>query len=151
SSSVHLVNLIDAGFYGLIISTDIAGLRLFDPDTGRITDLFEKDKIWNNILIRTTYLCTKEEIWIGSESGIYIYDLKSRHITNLYMVRTDPFSISNNAIRTITKDREGGIWIGTFYGGANYLPQENKPFEKYYPTMLPNALNGNVVREIRAD
>ena len=67
------------------------------------------------------------------------------------MVQTDPFSISNNAIRTIIKDREGGIWIGTFYGGVNYLPQENKSFEKFYPTGLPGALNGNVVREIRAD
>ena len=151
SSSVHLVNILDAGFYGLIISTDIAGLRRFDPETGKTTDLFDKNKIWNNILIRTTYLCNKEEIWIGSESGIYIYDLKTRHITNLYMVRTDPFSISNNAIRSITKDREGGVWIGTFYGGVNYLPEENKPFEKFYPTMLPNAISGNVVREIRAD
>ncbi|HBC79204.1 MAG TPA: hypothetical protein DCZ51_11280, partial [Bacteroidales bacterium] len=31
------------------------------------------------------------------------------------------------------------------------LAQENKPFEKYYPTGLPGALNGSVVREIRAD
>ncbi|NSW94197.1 MAG: response regulator, partial [Bacteroidales bacterium] len=30
-------------------------------------------------------------------------------------------------------------------------PQENKLFEKYYPTGLPGSLNGNVVREIRAD
>ena len=46
---------------------------------------------------------------------------------------------------------KGGVWIGTFYGGVNYLPQENKSFEKFYPTGLPGALNGNVVREIRAD
>jgi ligand-binding sensor domain-containing protein/signal transduction histidine kinase/DNA-binding response OmpR family regulator len=151
SASVHLVNIVDAGYYGLIISTDIAGLRKFDLNTGRVTDSFEKDKILNNILIRTIYLYNSEEIWIGSESGIYIYNLKSRDVINLQMIRTDPFSISNNAIRTITRDREGGVWIGTFYGGANYLPQENKLFEKFYPTGLPGALNGNVVREIRAD
>ena len=52
---------------------------------------------------------------------------------------------------TIIGDKEGGVWIGTFYGGANYLPQEIKPFEKYYPTMLPGALNGNVVRDIHED
>ena len=34
----------------------------------------------------------------------------------------------------LSGDREGGVWIGTFYGGVNYLPQEIKPFEKYYPT-----------------
>jgi signal transduction histidine kinase/ligand-binding sensor domain-containing protein/DNA-binding response OmpR family regulator len=151
SASVRLVNILDAGNYGLIISTDIAGLRQFEPNTGRVVNFFEKDNIWNNILIRTTYLYNDEEIWIGSESGIYIYNLKTGYVTNIHMVSTDPFSISNNAIRTIIKDKEGGVWIGTFYGGANYLPQGNKSFEKYYPTGLPGALNGNVVREIRAD
>ena len=150
-ASVRLVNIVDAGSYGLIVSTDIAGLRQFDPNSGSITDLFENDNTWNNIMIRTTYLYNNEEIWVGTESGIYIYNLKTGFVTNLRMVHTDPFSISNNAIRTIIKDREGGVWIGTFYGGVNYLPRENKSFEKYYPTGLPGALNGNVVREIRAD
>jgi len=151
SASVRIVDILDAGNFGLIISTDIAGLRQFDPNNGRITNMFENDNVWNNIMIRITYLYSNEEIWVGTESGIYIYNLKTGFVTNLQMVRTDPFSISNNAIRTIKKDREGGVWIGTFYGGVNYLPQENKSFEKFYPTGLPGALNGNVVREIRAD
>ena len=37
SASVHLVNILDAGSYGLIISSDIAGLRQFEPNTGRVT------------------------------------------------------------------------------------------------------------------
>ncbi len=151
SASVHLVTILDAGSYGLIISSDIAGLKQFEPNTGRVTSLFAKDNNWNNRLIRTTYLNNSEEIWVGTESGIYICNLKTGYITNLQKVQTDHFSLSNNAIRTITKDREGGIWIGTFYGGINYLPQENKPFEKFYPTGLPGTLNANVVREIHAD
>lgn len=151
SASVSLRNILDADSYGLIVATDLAGLRKFEPNTGKVTALFEKDKIWNNILIRTTSLVTDKEIWIGSESGIYIYNMDTGYVTNLQMVWTDPYSLSNNAVRTITRDREGGVWVGTFYGGLNYLPQENKPFEKYYPTGLQGALNGNVVREIRAD
>ncbi len=150
-SSVNLVNIVDAGIHGLIVASDKGGLRQFEPNTGRVTNLFENDDIWNNILLRTAYLFDEEEIWMGTESGIYIYNLKTGYVANLQMVRTDPFSLSNNAIRTITKDREGGVWIGTFYGGVNYLPQENKSFEKFYPTGLSGALNGNVVREIRAD
>jgi signal transduction histidine kinase/ligand-binding sensor domain-containing protein/DNA-binding response OmpR family regulator len=151
SASVHLGNVLDAGPYGLIISTDISGLRQFEPNTGRVINLFEKNDRWNNIFIRTTFLYSDDEIWIGTETGIYIYNLKTGYVTNLHKVSTDPFSLSNNAIRTIVRDREGGIWMGTFYGGVNYLAQENKSFEKFYPTGLSGALNGSVVREIRAD
>jgi signal transduction histidine kinase/ligand-binding sensor domain-containing protein/DNA-binding response OmpR family regulator len=151
SASVNLGNVLDAGAFGLIISTDIGGLRQFEPNTGSVTNLFEKNELWNNIFIRTTFLYSDDEVWIGTETGIYIFNLKTGYVTNLYKVNTDPFSLSNNAIRTIVRDREGGIWMGSFYGGVNYLAQENKSFEKFYPTGLSGALNGNVVREIRAD
>jgi len=62
SASVRLLNILDADRYGLIVTTDLAGLRRFEPNTGRITGLFEKDQIWNNILIRTTSLINEKEI-----------------------------------------------------------------------------------------
>ena len=151
SASVRLVNILDAGNYGLLISTDLAGLKQFEPNSGRVTDMFSNDALLHNIFIRTTCLISDEEIWIGSESGIHIYNLNKGYVKSLQMVMTDPLSLSNNMVRFIKKDREGGIWVGTYYGGINYLPQENKPFEKYYPTGLPGSLSGNVIREIRAD
>jgi signal transduction histidine kinase/ligand-binding sensor domain-containing protein/CheY-like chemotaxis protein len=152
AASVTLENILDAGSYGFIVPSNIAGLRIFEPNSGKVTNLFEEDnKLWNSIIIRRTQLFDNDEVWIGSESGIYIYNLKTGFVKSFQTVQTDPFSLSNNAIRTMYKDREGGIWIGTFYGGVNYLPQENKPFEKFYPTGLPGALNARVVREIRAD
>ncbi len=151
SSSVRLINILDAGNGRLIISSDKAGLRQIDLNTGKVTGLFGNDELFSNLIIRTTCLYKDDEIWLGTESGVYIFNLNTGFVANLQKVNTDPFSVSNNAIRTIIKDREGGVWIGTFYGGVNYLPQENKPFEKFYPTGLPGSLNGNVVREIRAD
>ena len=32
----------------------------------------------------------------------------------------DPTTLGHNSIRSILKDNQGGMWIGTFYGGLNY-------------------------------
>jgi len=152
AASVMLGEIVDAGNSGFLISTNTAGLRLFEPNSGNVTSPLENDsKLHNNIIINSIQLFENGDIWIGSESGIHIYNLETGFVKSLQMVTTDPYSLSNNAVRFLYRDREGGVWAGTFYGGVNYLPQENKPFEKFYPTGLPGSLSGNVVREIRAD
>jgi len=152
SASVSLGEIVDAGNYGFVVSTKTAGIRLFEPNSGKVNGMFTDDPhIRNGLIINTIRLFKNNELWIGSESGIHIFNLETGFVKALQMVPTDPFSLSNNAIRFLYHDREGGVWAGTFYGGVNYLPQENKPFEKFYPTGLPGSLGGNVVREIRAD
>lgn len=65
----------------------------------------------------------------------------------------DPYSLSDNAVYSLCKDREGGIWIGSYFGGVNYYPRFYTYFEKYYPKGTDNGLHGkeyvSSVRTIR--
>ena len=45
----------------------------------------------------------------------------------------NPYSVSDNVILTFCKDREGGLWIGTYFGGLNYYPKQFTTFQKYFP------------------
>lgn len=38
-----------------------------------------------------------------------------------------------NIIYTMYEDDEGGMWLGTMFGGVNYLPNRGLIFEKYVP------------------
>ncbi len=151
SSSARLINILDRGDGGLIVASSTAGLKLVEPGSSRVSTLPDDSRQFSKMLIRTASMYDEDEIWIGTETGIHIYSLSRGFVTNLQKINTDPYSLSNNAIRSITRDREGGVWIGTFYGGVSYLPGDYKSFEKFYPTGLPGSLNGNVVREMRAD
>ena len=64
-------------------------------------------------------------------------------------VNGDPYSISDNAIYSILKDREGGMWIGTYFGGVNYYPRQYTYFDKVYPQKESNKM-GKRVREFCA-
>ncbi|MCC8154406.1 MAG: hypothetical protein LIP01_09435 [Tannerellaceae bacterium] len=107
----------------------------------------EKDNV---VFIRDILRRSENEIWFGTESGIYIYHEKNNTIKHLTHDYTDNLSLSDNAIYCIYKDREGGIWVGTYFGGVNYYPAQYTPFEKFYPVGT-NSIRGKRVREIHQD
>ena len=63
----------------------------------------------------------------------------------------DPYSISDNVVLTFCKDREGGLWIGTYFGGLNYYPKQFTTFEKYFPLYSKSSISGNAIHEICKD
>lgn len=52
---------------------------------------------------------------------------------------------------SIAKDKENGIWIGTYFGGVNYLNNSLLNIETYYPDVLHNLLSGKAVSQFLED
>ena len=103
------------------------------------------------VLCRNLLVASDNELWIGAESGIYIYNLRMGKYVHLRSSINDPYSLSDNAVYSLCKDREGGIWIGSYFGGVNYYPRFYTYFEKYYPKGTDNGLHGKRVREFCQD
>ena len=82
---------------------------------------------------------------------MFIYDVQKGTFINLKKHFNDPYSISDNAVYTLYKDAEGGVWAGTYFGGVNYYPKQYSTFNKCYPGSDKTGLQGNVVREICKD
>lgn len=69
----------------------------------------------------------KNTIWIATDKGINIFDRKTQTFTYLKNLPGIRNSLSNNQARSIFKDKNGNIWIGTFGGGLNkYIPEEKR-------------------------
>jgi len=103
------------------------------------------------LYIRDFLKINPNELWIATESGLIIYNLKSSSYKNLTKSYNNPYSISDNAVYSLTADSEGGVWIGTYFGGINYYPKQYIQFKKYFPKLGENSISGNAVREIRSD
>ncbi len=87
-----------------------------------------------NDYVRNICLRSDTELWVGTEQGIYIYNLETDKYIHLTTSESDDrYALSDNAIYTIFKDREGGNAIGSYFGGVNYYPHQYTYFEKYYP------------------
>ncbi len=92
------------------------------------------------------------KVWAGTESGLYIYDNISKKVQNIRKDVFDKNSLSDNAIYAVYNDNNGGMWIGTYFAGINYMSFDiMEMIDTYYPLARKNSISGNAVREIIGD
>jgi signal transduction histidine kinase/ligand-binding sensor domain-containing protein/DNA-binding response OmpR family regulator len=151
TASTFIEKIFAAGNNKLFIGTTGQGFKVFDCIAGTYTDLLTYNPNQTEIYVRDFVKSNDHEFWIATESGVFIYDTQKGIFTNLKKHFNDPYSISDNAVYTLYKDVEGGIWAGTFFGGINYYPKQYSTFDKFYPGSDKTGLQGNVVREICKD
>ena len=134
-----------------LIGTKSEGVKIFDTRTGKYTDIITLNQEGTGIYVRSFIKRNENEYWIGTETGIYIYNSRNGSVGHLQREYDNPYSISDNVIFTFCRDREGGLWIGTYLGGLNYLPERYVFFEKFFPRLNTPSLSGNAVHEICKD
>ncbi len=113
------------------------GLLLMNSD-GRL------EQVLNPLLtkvgwhIHTLYEDSDGHIYIGCDDGLINFDPK----TGEWKKFDDRF------VYAITNDTEGGMWIGTFYGGVRYISPVGKRFDGF---SMANGLSGNVISRFCED
>lgn len=135
----------------LYISSIKMGVQELNMTSGKLRTLLLTDENNEQVYCRDLLISSDNELWIGTETGIYIYNLRARKYVHLRSSEHDPYSLSDNAVYALYKDNEGGIWVGTYFGGVNYYPHLYTYFEKYYPKGMQNGLHGKRVREFCQD
>ncbi|WP_316801259.1 two-component regulator propeller domain-containing protein [Pedobacter frigidisoli] len=135
----------------LLIGTTNQGLKLLNPVTHQSQSIITLNDDKTPVFVRDIKQTAANEFWIGTESGIYIYNDQTGKIINLRKQYNNDYSLSDNAIYTIFKDRDGGVWTGSYFGGVNYYSTHTSLFTKYFPQKASNSISGNDVREITKD
>lgn len=154
SDNIHPHNSIEKIYAvnnDLFIGTSKEGLKRFDYKKHTYQNLLEYDINKTEIFVRDIKQYDENNLWVVTENGLYIYDINNNTFTHIKKNYLDPYSISDNALYTVCRDKEGGMWIGSYFGGINYYPNQIIQFEKFFPNASPHAITGNVIREITQD
>jgi len=148
-------NLISCLYYSddtsIWVGTENAGLFHFNKKD-KVFDLIRlsEQKVKGSEFVRGICDDRHGNIWVGTETGIYIYNEslgKVQHIQ--HSLEESESNLSDNAVYCLFRSREDIMWLGTYFGGINYtFLQNRKGFYHIYPGNDENELRGKAVNKI---
>ncbi|RRB04679.1 hybrid sensor histidine kinase/response regulator transcription factor [Larkinella rosea] len=118
----------------LWLGTERHGIALFDSKLGRVTSWTAATGLdLKTQTIRTIQADGKSNFWIGTMSGLYIVAQDGSRFRALTNQPTDPGSLSDNSVRSVFRDRDGSVWVGSYYGGVDLYSPLARQFGSYRP------------------
>lgn len=140
----HLSMICDYGDW-IAVAVYEGELMKYDPKTNRQIKIDLPEAAHTYI---SNVICLGDELWVGTNDGVFVVNEKKNRYTHLQPDLMRASSLSDNIIYTIYQDREEGVWLGTMFGGVDYLPHRRLQFEQYVPGSDANSLGTKRIREI---
>ena len=133
----------------LIMSRQNGNLMKFNTRTQRLEDIPGAPDLTHTLTrFATVY---GQDILAGTYDGFYVIHGKEERTEHFVHNPADPASLSDNIVYSAYRDREGGLWVGTMYGGVDFLTQNDFTFKKYLSGQSANSLSSSRIRELAED
>lgn len=132
----------------LLIGMQNGYLGEFDVYTGRFTEFPAFDAEGRKLSVTRIHTIFRRDMnryMIGSDSGLFFFSRKN----GVWSVSGD--DLADESIYRCFRDREGGVWIGTYFCGVNYLSPRQDEILWYYDDGHPESLDGNAVSQFCDD
>ena len=103
---------------GILICMPDLQLACYSPENGQVKPLDTQPTNYNPKGINPTciYQDRQQQLWIGSDKGLYQLHLQARELTLI-----EP--LANLHVSSMLEDKDGNLWIGTHQGMVTYCPR----------------------------
>lgn len=134
----------------LFVGSEKHGLSEIDLRNKSLTSIVDKYN-GKDIFVRAITV-RKGIVLAATEMGLYVFNTRNNELQHFMYQPYDAFSLSDNPLYSIYIDRDDALWTGSYFGGVNYLPPANIPFNRILPQGEDGgALPGRRVREMVQD
>ncbi|MCX2575454.1 hybrid sensor histidine kinase/response regulator transcription factor [Pedobacter sandarakinus] len=140
-------------FEGKIWLATNRGLFNFNQESETLTKIyFAGSSSPESSTVRSVARDGKDHLFIGTEEGLFVYNLKSGEVKNYQQsFGFNPKKLNDNAIYSTFVANDGSVWIGTYFGGINYIPSESNGFTSVMPSDNASSLNGKAISQMMED
>jgi signal transduction histidine kinase len=104
------------------VSTEDGGLHLFDKNREKFTVYSEKQGLTTRA-IRSILEDNEGNLWLSSDAGIFVFNIKKRHVIDAYTVKDglqgNKFSLF---AKSALKNKKGEMWFSGLSGVNRFKP-----------------------------
>lgn len=129
------------------VGNDTRGLIRFDRQTGHTTYYLTPESAHYARHIRGIVEYAPGTLIIASDTGLTLFDTQTGTArATLTANREGSRGLNDSYLHSLYIDRERGLWVGTYFGGVNYLSLNNNTnFTNYTYSLAGNSIPGKIV------
>jgi diguanylate cyclase (GGDEF)-like protein len=107
------------------------GLARFNPADGTFTRYLPLPAPGSPRLVKNIISDGGDGMWLATWAGLQHFDPASGKIVQYVHVEGAPGSLGGNSLDALALDAKGGLWIGTWPAGLDYLAPGSNTFEHF--------------------
>ena len=140
-------------FKGMVWLSTNYGLFNYNTESQRFSRVrFSGTETQESNTVRSIIRDRQNKLFIGTENGLYTYDIASGKTANYQQsFNNDPKRLNDKAIYSTYIAKDGSVWIGTYFGGINYISGSSYGFKSLMANDNGAGLSGKAVSEIMED
>ena len=136
------------------IGTSSDGVFIYDHD--HQIEHLTKESLAPYNLSDNNIRCFEEvdgSVWVGTYNGITVVDMKTKKSSFLSADFSNPHSLSHKSVYDILKDKQGTIWVATYFGGISYTQSITNQYRFYSMDVerFSSRTNRNLLTQMAED
>ncbi|MCF0202651.1 MAG: response regulator [Bacteroidaceae bacterium] len=145
------ITMLEDAKHNLWVGTWENGVHIIDPTTGRTQVMFHPSQPDGIRHIHSMKSIGTGEYLIGSDDGLMYFNVVTRQHKFYREGDIKNGGLTSRFIYSIQRDSEGGLWLGTFFGGVNYLSPFAGQFESFSQYSDQNKTVGTIFESFCED
>lgn len=141
--SIHIITITEGDQGNLWVGTWNKGIGLLERQSNTLKTIHPSgdNEFADQMRVRSILHDKGNLYWVCTNYGLFRYDASLNRLSLVILSPDQP----NDNIYSSLKDREGGIWIGTFFQGLHYLSPIARQLECYTPHNTGGKMNGYAI------